>query len=98
SNYLINHNFKKLLAKSLNEIRLVANIIACNLGDFGIDIIVTLNKQIFLIQCKNIVKSLALQDLQKIESAFKRFSEKIGIIIYNNEKLQKLLTKQAKIW
>ncbi|CAG8565079.1 28745_t:CDS:2 [Racocetra persica] len=93
----ISHNFEKLLAKSLNKIRLVANIIAYNPGDFEIDIIATLNKQIFLIQCKNIVKSLGLQDLQKIKSAFKRFGEEIGII-YNSEKLQKLLTKQAKIW
>ncbi|CAG8720640.1 8695_t:CDS:2, partial [Racocetra persica] len=83
SNYLIDHNFEKLLAKSLNKIGLVANIIACNPGDFGIDIIATLNKQIFLIQYKNIVKSLGFQDLQKIESAFKRFSKEIGIIIYN---------------
>ncbi|CAG8541364.1 11016_t:CDS:2, partial [Racocetra persica] len=74
------------------------NIIACNPGDFEIDIIATLNEQIFLIQYKNIVKFLSLQDLQKIESAFKRCSKKIEIIIYNSEKLQKLLTKQAKIW
>ncbi|CAG8813095.1 29023_t:CDS:1, partial [Racocetra persica] len=50
-----------------------ANIIACNSGDFGINIIATLNNQIFLIQYKNIAKSLGLQDLQKIELAFRRF-------------------------
>ncbi|RIB23188.1 P-loop containing nucleoside triphosphate hydrolase protein [Gigaspora rosea] len=99
SNYTLGHDFETKLAKLLNENGLVANIITCKSGDYGIDIIATFNQQIILIQVKNIENSIGAPELQKIESSFKRFGEQImGIIVYNSEKLKNPLTRNANIW
>ncbi|CAG8801806.1 4842_t:CDS:2, partial [Dentiscutata erythropus] len=99
SNHLIGHEFENKLVKLLNENGLIANIISCKQGDFGVDIIATFNQQDIIIQVKNIEKAIGSPELQKIQSSFKHFGEEIlGIIVYNSEKLSNPLTKSAKIW
>ncbi|CAG8817561.1 34388_t:CDS:1, partial [Gigaspora margarita] len=99
SNHTLDYDFENKLAKSLNENRLITNIISCNPGDYGVDIIASFNHQIVLIQCKNVEKSIGSSKLQKIESAFGRFGKDVlEIIIYNSEKLKNSLTKQANSW
>ncbi|RIB08148.1 hypothetical protein C2G38_2212389 [Gigaspora rosea] len=99
SNHTLGHDFENKLAKLLNENGLIANIISCNPGDYSVDIIASFNYQIILIQCKNVEKSIGSPELQKIESAFRRFGKEVlGIIVYNSEKLKNPLMKQANIW
>ncbi|CAG8849612.1 35083_t:CDS:1, partial [Gigaspora margarita] len=99
SNYTLGHDFKNKLAKSLNENRLIANIISCNPGNYDVDRIASFNHQIVLIQYKNVEKSIGSPKFQKIKSAFGRFGKEVlGIIVYNSEKLKNPLTKQANSW
>jgi hypothetical protein len=69
-------------------------------GDHGIDIIATYKKNTILIQCKKVEKAITVQIVKNFESSISRFSNPLGIIVYEKEhiKSNNFITKTANSW
>ncbi|RIB23952.1 hypothetical protein C2G38_2032284 [Gigaspora rosea] len=102
TDYGTGHDFEEFIEELLNKNGIHANVTSYKQGDNGIDIFATFNKQIILIQCKNISKPIDANVLKHFQASVYRFGEPIlSIIVYNSEKLKNYnspLTKGARLW
>ena len=83
----------------LTENNIIAHQISVTQGDGGIDIQATYKRHLILIQCKNTKDGINLGMVQKMESACSRFTNFIGVLVYNQDNLSgNPITRQAKHW
>ena len=72
----------------LTENNIIAHQISVTQGDGGIDIQATYKRHLILIQCKNTKDGINLGMVQKMESACSRFTNFIGVLVYNQDNLK----------
>ncbi|CAG8820739.1 16244_t:CDS:1, partial [Gigaspora rosea] len=77
TDYGTGHDFEEFIEELLNKNGIHANVTSYKQGDNGIDIFATFNKQIILIQCKNISKPIDANVLKHFQASVYRFGEPI---------------------
>ncbi|CAG8726252.1 33772_t:CDS:1, partial [Racocetra persica] len=101
-------DFELYIEKILDKNGIQVDGIKLRPGDNGIDFMATFNKQIVIIQCKNVRKPMGINIIKNFQASVSRFAEEtLCVIVYNSKKLSNnskkrsnhhYLTKNAKSW